>query len=149
MKNKAILLITPAVATLLILFGYSTILAQTPKTSTPSATPDTTLVISDYAKDVQDGERETANDVDAQNNQKHTKENEDVEGREEIEDVETHEAIEPEEAVEPKEVENETENENEGEKSDLKSEGDSKDVESNGDKQSVDYQQDGINNSDK
>lgn len=135
MKNKAILITIPVAVAILILSGYSTILAQTPTASTSSATRDTTPVISDYAKDVQDGEQATANDVDAQNNQKHAKENEDIEGKEEVEDVETHEAIEPQEAVEPKEVENETEND--GKKSD------------NGSKQNGDSQQSGSNNSDK
>ncbi|MDP1723017.1 MAG: hypothetical protein Q8L37_07520 [Candidatus Gottesmanbacteria bacterium] len=84
------------------------VFAQTPiSTITTSPTP---VVISDYAKDVKDGEKETANDVEAQNNQKDVEDNEDIEAQEETEPTEPVEAIELKEAVEPQEaVENESE----------------------------------------
>lgn len=86
-----------ALALLLNLTRSSTVSAQLLATgsSTPNPTGITT-VISDYAKDVQDGERETANDKDAQNNQKDVADNENVEGKEETETVEPQEAIESE-----------------------------------------------------
>lgn len=150
MKYKVVFLIVPIAVIILILPGYSTILAQSPVASTASAAPNTTSIISDYAKDVQDGEQANANDVDAQINQKGAKDNENTAGKEEGEDVETKEAIEPKEAVEPAEVENETENENRGEKSDSKSESGSNDVKSDsGSNKSVNLQQGSSNNSDK
>ncbi len=82
------------------LFGLTTVFAQTP---TVTGSP----IISDYAKDVQDGEKMSVDDQIAQNNQKEIKDVEDVEGREEVEDVEVKEKVEPQEAVEQQEVESE------------------------------------------
>lgn len=143
MKNKIVFLIIPITVTALVLFGYSTTLAQSPASGTPSA--NTAPIISDYAKDVQDGEKAIVNDINAQNNQKGAKDNENTSGKEEGGDTETQDVIEPKEAVEPREVENETESENSGDKSGPKSESES----GSGPKQNNIDQQNSTNTSDK
>jgi len=103
--KKILILIIPL---FVILADISIVHAQTP-TASPSDT-STTTVISDYAKDVQNGEKGTVNDVEAQNNQKNVADNEYIGAQEETEAVEPVEKIEPKEAVEPQEaVENESE----------------------------------------
>lgn len=103
--KKILILITPL---FVILAGISIVHAQIPSAS-PIDT-STTTVISDYAKDVQSGEKGTVNDVEAQNNQKNVADNETIGAQEETEAVEPVEKIEPKEAVEPQEaVENESE----------------------------------------
>ena len=115
--NKLILP-TFVVTALLLATSYAThIHAQTGTPPTTSPVVSATA-ISDYAKDVKDGEKGTANDVEAQNNQKDIADNENIEAQEETEAVEPVEAIEPEEAVEPQEaVENESEGDSSGGKS--------------------------------
>jgi len=99
------------VSTIILLLVASTTLVSNSKVSAQTASPNPTTVVSDYALDVQNGEKDTANDIDAQNNQKGAKENENTEGKEEGENTETNEQVEHQEAVEPKEVENKTEGE--------------------------------------
>ena len=106
MNRKITFLIIPIFVLTLSLFRYPVVLAQT--TSSASSTQTGSTVISDYAKDVQEGEKDTANDQDAQNNQKGAKENENTEGKEEGENTNINEQVEHQEAVEPKEVENES-----------------------------------------
>lgn len=115
--NKSLLPIFSLVALFILVSAAH---AQTPSTSVsiaPLVAPSGTTganVQSDYAKDVTDGEKGTANDVEAQNNQKDVADNENVEAQEETEAAEPVEAIEPAEAEEPQEA---LENESEGEKS--------------------------------
>ncbi len=107
--KKLFILLTPF---LIIIASISIVHAQTP-VILPSST-NTTTVVSDYAKDVRNGEKGTANDVEAKNNQKDIADNENIEAQEETEAVEPIEKIEPKEAVEPQEA---VENESEGDKS--------------------------------
>lgn len=117
---KKLLILLPLFV--LIVAGVSVVHAQTPIAS-PSDT-NTATVISDYAKDVQSGEKGTVNDVQAQNNQKNIADNENIQAKEETETVETVEKIEPKEAVEPQEaVENENGGSGGSEGSGIKSEG--------------------------
>ncbi len=78
MPKSKIFFVLPIVTVLLILLNYSQVLAQSP--STPSAKP--APVISDYAKDVQEGKQNIVSDAKAQQNQKDQKDNENVNTKE-------------------------------------------------------------------
>lgn len=103
-----------------LLFVFSNIYHANAQTITvPTITPLVVApVISDYAKDIDDGKKEILTDPEAKNNQKEIDDNEDVEGNEEAEAFEPNETVEPKEAVEPQEA---VENENEGEVSEKNS----------------------------
>ncbi len=78
--------ILPILSLLALFLLVSVVHAQIPSTTvstTPSgvpslAAPSGTSIQSDFAKDVQDGERNTANDQQAQQNQKDEKDNENI-----------------------------------------------------------------------
>lgn len=96
--NKIIL---PAVITLLLAFSYIThVNAQTgPAPTSSQATllsPTPTIVKSDFALDLEQGEKDIANDQEAQQNQKDLKDNESVGVNEQGEDSNEPEEIEEE-----------------------------------------------------
>jgi len=78
MKRLCFIATILAFAVLLTLFRSLRVSAQTAATTSPT----TGTVISDFAKDVQEGKQTTLNDVEVQNNQKDAKENEDVNAKE-------------------------------------------------------------------
>ncbi len=85
MKNYKIL-IFPAISAIILFFvGYSQVLAQTGLTPTPTGSTVPTPTItpkSDFVGDIQEGEKDTANDMDAHENQKDTKDMENVDAGE-------------------------------------------------------------------
>ncbi len=129
MKHKTLFLIVVLVAILLVVPEHLSISAQSPN-STSSANEN---VMSDYAKDVSEGEHATANDIDAQNNQKGAKENENTEGNEEGENVETQEGINSNESHESQNKLESAKVENEGNHSESKDNGKNNQTSSNPD----------------
>lgn len=114
--KKIALLIYIIVTLLLASANAAYVRAQTNTPSAPSPTvPATSIIMSDYALDVQQGKQSVNNDIEAQNNQKKVIDNESIEAHEETEAVEPVEKIEPKEAVEPQEA---VESESEGKKND-------------------------------
>jgi len=87
--------------TTLFLISVSIIHAQS---STTSATiPSAKVVQSDFSNDLQQGKKDTANDVDAQKNQKDLKDNENVGVNEQGETVNEQQGVNQEDMVESKE----------------------------------------------
>ncbi len=90
--------------------SYSIVHAQSLSTITATGSA---IVISDYALDIQNGQKDIANDSQAQQNQKDEQDNENVNtqevDQEGVKGTESKDKIEPKEAVEPKEVETEGE----------------------------------------
>ncbi len=81
MKLNKLILPAFLVTALLLIFSYSAVThAQSPvvSTSNPTLIPTPTTVKSDFAVDLQAGEESTANDQEAQQNQKDQKDNENV-----------------------------------------------------------------------
>ncbi len=86
MNKQFLLLTTPFLGIVLTLVIYTKVFAQspsaantaTPSVSVPSGTPTPTLVISDFAKDLEKGKQEAINDEEAQKNQKDQKDSENV-----------------------------------------------------------------------
>src|SRR5258708_32557458 len=72
-------LIFSVIAITLFSISASVVKAQTPSIL---AAPSSTQVQSDFAKDLQEGEKDTTNDLEAQKNKKDLKHNENVEAKE-------------------------------------------------------------------
>ena len=87
--------------TALFLIPASVIHAQS---STPSATiPSAKVVQSDFSNDLQQGQKDTANDLEAQKNQKDLKDNENVGVNEQGETINEQQGVNQEDMVEAKE----------------------------------------------
>ncbi|HKC14997.1 MAG TPA: hypothetical protein VKC89_03510 [Patescibacteria group bacterium] len=97
-------LIFSVIAITLFSISASVVKAQTPSIL---AAPSSTQVQSDFAKDLQDGEKDATNDLEAQKNQKDLKDNENVGVNEQGETVNEQQGVNQEDMAEPTEELNE------------------------------------------